>query len=79
MDMYNGVPSTIVLIFMLFFDVLILVWSHCIKLNGECMLLLSGVISSMQSQTPMKRGISSWNFVVITLDYEQFSNPQKKY
>ena len=41
--------------------------------------LLSGVIASMQTKTPVKRGILSSNFVVITLDYEPTSSPQEKY
>ena len=40
-------------------------------------MLLSGVIASIQTKTPAKRGISL-NFVVITLDYEPTSS-QKKY
>ena len=37
----------------------------------------SGVITSMQTKAPTKRGIWSFNFVVITLEYYEFSNPWK--
>ena len=45
--------------------------------NKSGSFLLSGVIASIQTKMPAKRGISSSNFVVIRSEYFQFSNPQK--